>query len=137
MRKLVVPLLVGLLLMQGCILPKPNPDRAAEMNRLEIALRRLGAAVEGQLWSGAQRDADLIALACANDPSLCSALGGNKTRVRVVDGHSVLLLCSPDNRLALVEDIACTPKPDRKAWTDGNAPCEFVLSDQQIREVCR
>jgi len=110
---------------------------AEEMNRQEIALRRLGAAVQGLLWSDAQQSGDLIAKACAVDSSLCSPFGNNTLAVKVVDGNAVLLLCTPGNKRALVEDIACTPTPDFKAWAEGNAPCEFTLSDQTIRDACR
>jgi hypothetical protein len=68
---------------------------------------------------------------------LCGAFGGNKLYTKVVDGNAVLLLCTQDRKRALVEDIACTPTPDFKAWADGDAPCEFTLSEQTIREACR
>jgi len=137
MRKLFVPL-VAVLLLPTCTVPhQTDTATTAEMNRQEIALRRLGTAVQGMLWSGAQQDANLLAMACANDPSLCGAFGRNKLYAKVVDGNAALLLCTPDGRRALVEDIACTPTPDFKAWTDGDAPCEFTLPDQTIRDACR
>ena len=112
-------------------------NRPEEMNRLEIAMRRLSAAVQGVLWSGTPQDSDLIAITCKTDPSLCNALGDNTIRSKVVDGNAVLLLCTPDGARALVEDIACTPTPDRKAWTTNHTPCAFTIPDQTIRATCR
>jgi hypothetical protein len=136
MRNFFIPFVVVLLL-QACMMShNSNTVTTEEINRMEIALRRLGAAVQGLLWSATPQDADLIAMACKNDPSLCGAFGNNKLYTRVVDGNAVLLLCTQDDKRALVEDIACTPTPDKK-FTGGNAPCEFTLPDQTIRDVCR
>ena len=136
MRKYLV-LFVAVLLQACTTLNDANTLTTDEINRQEIAMRRLGAAVQGLLWSGAAQDADLIAMACASDASLCSPFGNNKPAIRVVDGNAVLLLCTPDHKRALVEDIACTPTPDFKAWASGNAPCEFTLGEQAIRDACQ
>ncbi|MDR0476791.1 MAG: hypothetical protein LBH14_02460 [Desulfobulbaceae bacterium] len=137
MRKLFFVTFVIALLSACTISSGADTTRTAEMNRLEIALRRLGATVQSLLWSGAQPDADLLAMACANDRTLCSPFGNNRLHIKVVEGNAVLLLCTPDDRRALVEDIACTPTPDYKAWTDGNQPCEFTLPEQTIHGACR
>ena len=136
MSKLLLLTIVVSLLHIGCIAPKYN-YKEEEINRLEIATRRLGTAVQGVLWSGAPPDGDLIAMVCEIDPSLCSAFGNNTLHARVVGGNAVLLLCTPDNKRALVEDIACTPMPDYKAWVNRKAPCGFTLNDQLIRAACR
>jgi len=143
MRKPFMSLIVVLLL-QACMLShngntvttNGNTVTTAEMNKLEIPLRRLGAAVQGLLWSATPQDADLIAMACKDDSSLCDAFSNYKLYTRVVDGNAVLLICTSDGKRALVEDIACTPTPE-KEFVDGNAPCEFTLPEQTIREVCR
>jgi hypothetical protein len=138
MRKYLVMILVAVSLQACARMNDPSIPSTDEINRLEIAMRRLGAAVQGLLWSsGAKQDGDLIAAACATDASLCSPFGKNKPTVRVVSGNAVLLLCTPDNKRALVEDIACTPTPDFKAWASGNKPCQFSLSDQAVRDACR
>jgi len=138
MRKFVLPFVAVLLLPACTLLGDTQPAATADdMNRLEIALRRLGMAVQGLLWSGAKEDADLIALACANDPTLCSPFGDNTLATSVIDGNAVLLLCTADKKRALVEDIACTPTPDVKAWAASNAPCAFTLPAQAIRDACR
>ena len=136
MRKLILLTVAVSLLHACCIMPKFTYS-TEEMNRLEIAMRRLNSAVEGALWSGAPQDADLIAIACGTDPSLCNAIGKNALYSRVVDGNAVLLLCTPDGKRALVEDVACTPTPDYKAWAEKNAPCGFTVPDQAVRDACR
>ena len=136
MRKLLL-LAVAVSLLHACCFAPKDTYKAEEMNRLEIAMRRLGAAVEGVLWTDASQNTDFIAKACGTDPSLCKALGNNTLYAKVVDGHAVLLLCTPDGKRALVEDIACTPTPDYKAWAEKDAPCEFTLPDQTVRSACR
>ena len=135
MRHLLV-LTLAVLLLHACSI-KPKPYKPEEMNRLEIAMLRLGKTVQGVLLIGTPQDGDLVAVACGIDPSLCTALGDNTLRTRVVDGNAVLLLCTPDGKRALVENIACTTTPDHKAWTDSSAACEFTLPDQRIRAACR
>ena len=138
MRKLLL-ITIAVSLFHGCCVVPKYTYEAEELNRLEIAMRRLGTAVQGVLWmTDASQDEDLIAAACKTDPSLCNAFGNNMLRARVVDDNAVLLLCTPDGKRALVEDIACTPTPDYKVWADNkNAPCEFTISDQTIRSACR
>jgi len=138
MRKfLLLTVAVSLSLLQACFITTKDIDRSEEMNRQEIAARRLGTAMQGMLWSGASQDGNLIAATCGFDPSLCNAFGGNTLFAKVVDGNAVLLICTPDGKRALLEDIACTATPDYKAWVDKNAPCEFTIPDQTIRAVCR
>jgi len=136
MRRLLV-LIVPLFLLHACCIKPKDTITPGEMNRLEIAMVRLGKTVESMLWGGVPEDGDLIAMACGRDPALCGAVGDNKLRARVVDGNAVLLLCTPDGKRALVEDIACTSAPDRKAWTENNAACEFTIPDQRVRSACR
>jgi len=139
MRKLLLlTIIVSFSLLQSCYLIKVNdhcPEE--EINRLEIASRRLGTAIQGVLWSGAPPDENLIATACGIDPLLCNAFGNNTLFAKVIDGNAVILVCTPDGKRALVEDIACTPIPDYKAWIDKKAPCEFTIPDQTVHDVCR
>jgi len=143
MRNLSFSFVAFLLLpfaLNGCgitTVTKGNTAETAEMNRLEIAVRRLGAAAQGLLWVGTPPDADLIDTVCQHDRSLCSSLRNNSISIRVVDGHAVLLLCTSDGSRALVEDIACTPIPDLKVWKERDAPCKFTLSDQAVLDACQ
>jgi len=136
LKRLLLAVTVSLFLLQACSTTPKYTYREEEINRLEIASRRLGTAMQGVLWSGASQDVNLIAVACGVDPSLCNAFGNNMLFARVVDGNAVLLLCTPDGKRALVEDIACTPTPDYKAWADKNAPCEFTVPDQTVNDAC-
>ncbi|MDR2018818.1 MAG: hypothetical protein LBQ00_08155 [Syntrophobacterales bacterium] len=135
MRKLYLTFAVFLLL-ASCATVSCNGITTEKMNRLEIALGRLSNAVEGLLWTNPENTTGLIDTACKDDPSMCEAFGDNKLYSRVVGGHAVLLLCTKDGKRALVEDIACTPTPDLKAWVDGIAPCKFTLPDQKIYDSC-
>lgn len=96
-------------------------------NRKAIDLRRLGNAVQGELWRGADPGRDLLALACSRDPDLCTPFSSFSILVSVVDGNVALLLCDAKQTRALIEDIACTPETDFRAWEAENAPCAFTL----------
>ena len=138
MRKLLVlTVVVSFYLLSACSCTPRYTYKDEEINRLEIASRRMGTAMQGVLWSGASQDGNLIAATCGIDPSLCNAFGNNMLFAKVVDGNVVLLLCTPDGKRALVEDIACTPKPDYKAWAEKKASCEFTVPDKTVNDACR
>ncbi len=130
-RYLLVVLLASLL--AGCA-GRLGPDDSDTLNSQAIALRRLASAVQGEVWLGAGPGEDLLALAYAKDPSLRQPLKDNIVLVNVVEGNVALLLCTPDGARALIEDAACTPQPDLKAWEAGTLPCRFTLQPQ---EFCR
>lgn len=101
--------------------------RQEDLNQQAVNLRRLGNAVQGELWRGAPEDADLLALACQRDPSLCEPFAKNSLLVKAMNDNVILLLCDSEGKRAYIEDIACTPETDRRAWEEGKAPCEFTL----------
>jgi hypothetical protein len=124
------------ILTAGC-LSFNGTGETADYNRMATALRRLGAAVESILWEQIPPPADeaLISLACQKDPSLCTHFGKNTLFAKNIDGHAILLLCTPNGQHAIIEDIACTPEPDRKLWATPQA-CAFGVSPENVREAC-
>lgn len=96
-------------------------------NQQAIELRRLGNAVQSELWRGAAPDSDLLELACARDPALCAPFKDNRVLVSTDDNYVALLLCDRARTRALVEDVSCTPETDRLAWEDKRAPCAFTI----------
>ncbi|MCW5199917.1 hypothetical protein VU05_04320 [Desulfobulbus sp. F1] len=53
-------------------------------------------------------------------------------KVQYQHPYAVLLLCTPDGKQALLEDVGCSAKLDRKVRNE--APCEFTL---RVKENCQ
>lgn len=104
------------------------------MSRAAADLLRLSYAVQGEIMRGADPGADLIALACRRDSALCAAVSEFHISVKRDGDNAVLLLCTMDQRRALIEDIGCTPQIDFKPWEKGDLPCMFTLD---AAEACR
>lgn len=113
-------------------------DVADKMYELAAALTKLTAAVESTVRyknppEGAD-DESLLALATAHDGSLREPFAHHWVRVSRVDGHAVVLVCSADGKVGLLEDAGCSPKLDAHLWKQTPAPpCEFTVV---IREAC-
>ena len=107
--------------------------RQEDFNQQAVNLRRLANAVQGEVWRGAEENADVLALACQRDPSLCEPFASDSVLVKVVDDNVILLLCDAGRKQALIEDAPCTMQTDRRAWEGSSKPCEFTLD---VAAVC-
>ncbi len=116
------------LLLAACSVLLYKDREEGSMARAATDLRRLSNAMQGELWRGAPPGSDLAALACRRDPSLCDALAEFDLQVKQEGDEAVLLLCTKDKGKALLENVACTPEIDFKAWEQGKLPCRFTLS---------
>lgn len=99
----------------------------ARYDQQAIELRRLGNAVQGELWRGPAPEADLLELACARDPALCAPFDKDAVLVSAGDTYVALLLCNRERTRAIIEDVSCTPETDRRAWEEKKAPCAFTI----------
>ena len=107
--------------------------RQEDFNQQAVNLRRLANAVQGEVWRGPEQNADVLALACQRDPSLCEPFASDSVLVKVVDDNVILLLCDAGRKQALIEDAPCTMQTDRRAWEESSKPCEFTLD---VAAVC-
>lgn len=77
-------------------------------------------------------DKKLIAYCTKRTPRLATALDGYVVKVKRNNTNAILLVCSPDERKALLEDTACTKRFDHQHW-ENTVPCEFTL---KLPEAC-
>lgn len=56
-------------------------------------------------------------------------------KLKIEGKNSILLLCTKDNKICLIEDSGCTKKIDFAHWEKNkNQPCEFTLD---LKSICR
>jgi hypothetical protein len=65
------------------------------------------------------------------DPELLKPFEGYVLKAQIEDGVGVILLCSPDGKEGIIEDVTCTTRPD--AYRPTGSPCTYLLD---VRRVC-
>lgn len=96
------------------------------------ALTKLSATAESAVrYKDAPADlADraLLQWAASHDPALLLPFSAYTLKVLRRDRHAVVLVCTQDGAIALLEDAGCTAKLDRHRWRDApGAVCAFTL----------
>ena len=66
----------------------------------------------------------------SGNPGLLSPFNGNVLKARIQNGVGVILLCTPDGREAIIEDVTCTTRPD--AWRPPGSPCIYLLDAERV-----
>lgn len=128
--------LCALLLLGGCGSATVKQEDPAVLAK---SLGRLSTAMESYLLyeqrpAGASQEV-LFSEGTRGQPGLLAEFDGYKLVLAREQARSMILVCTKDGKRALMEDVGCTPKIDRRLWEDGvNAPCEFTL---EIKEVCQ
>jgi len=77
---------------------------------------------------------EFLAFATSHDPSLLEPFSGYRLRALRKDRRAVVLVCSADGAIRLLEDAGCTAALDRHHWRGPNFPCEFSID---VAEVCQ
>ncbi|MFH1702836.1 MAG: hypothetical protein ABIB41_05315 [Nitrospirota bacterium] len=67
----------------------------------------------------------------SGDPELLKPFEGYVRKARIQDGIGVILLCSPDGKEGIIEDVTCTTRPDTHRPT--GSPCDYLLD---VKRVC-
>jgi len=67
----------------------------------------------------------------SNDPNLLKPFEGYILKARIQDSVGVILLCSPDGKEGVIEDVSCTTRPD--SFRPTGSPCDYFLD---ARRVC-
>lgn len=133
MRRLAAGLVLGVLGACVTIAPQPNPE---EMRVSASALTKLAAAMEALVRydspAPGQAEAQLLEQGTRHDPALLRNLDRYDVRVMASSGHAVVLLCSKENRRALLEDAGCTGKLDVQHWDKPAQACEFTLQPATV-----
>jgi hypothetical protein len=77
----------------------------------------------------------LLAFATQHDPSLLQPFREYKLRIKGEEGHAIVLVCTKNGAIALLEDAGCSGPMDKTMWeTDPPRPCDFSL---RVRNVCQ
>jgi len=67
----------------------------------------------------------------SGNPGLLDPFKGYVLKARIQDGTGVILLCSPDGREGIIEDVTCTTRPD--SHRPPGSPCAYMLD---VKLVC-
>jgi hypothetical protein len=71
----------------------------------------------------------------SGDPGLLKPFDGYVLKAIIVEEFGsrtgVILLCSPDGKEGIIEDVTCTTRPDTSRPT--GSPCDYLLD---VRKVC-
>lgn len=112
----------------------------SKMDTLAAQLKHLSDSVESAVRykhaPDALADKELLVFATKHDPALMEPFAPYVVRAKSVAvgqvRHSVILVCSPDGKQALLEDVGCTARMDSQKWQN-SSPCEFSLD---VVKVC-
>ena len=133
--KMSFGLLITMILISGCALcPTVDPQQKVIM-RLDNYMIPLAKAVDvitGKLPPGAEdREIFSVAAERSGNQDLLKPFEGYVLKARIQDGVGVILLCSPDGREGIIEDVTCTTRPD--SWRPPGSPCTYLLD---VNRVC-
>jgi len=67
----------------------------------------------------------------SGNPEIVNPFKGYVLKARIQDGTGVILLCSPDGKEGIIEDVSCTTRPD--SYRPSGSPCAFMLD---VKLVC-
>ncbi len=131
-----IVLVVFLLTFVGC-----TTSRATETEKMYVlgsALSKLSASVESTVrYKDPEEgisDAELLILSTRHDPGLLEPFTGYKVRVLRQDKHAVVLICTKDGNIGLLEDAGCSFELDQHLWkADPPKHCEFTV---RIQDEC-
>lgn len=121
----------------GCATISPEQKPAEEMLTAASALTKVAAAAEASVRYGNPpenlSDAEFLQFATAHDPALLLPFAKYRLRSLRKERHAVILMCSADGAMALIEDAGCTAQLDRHHWQSAPAPsCAFTLDPAKI-----
>ncbi len=128
-------LIITTILISGCALcPTADPQQKVIM-RLDNYMIPLAKAIDvvaDKLPPGA-KDQEIFAAAMerSGNYELLKPFQGYILKASIQDGVGVILLCSPDGKEGIIEDVTCTTRPD--SWRPPGSPCTYLLD---VKRVC-
>jgi hypothetical protein len=134
-RKALTLLLLTITLFSGCALcPRIDPQQKLIMHFDDymIPLAKAVDVVADKLPPDA-KDQEILSAAVerSGNPNLLRPFEGYVLKARIQDGIGVILLCSPDGKEGIIEDVTCTTRPDTHRPT--GSPCAYLLD---VNRVC-
>jgi len=134
-RKALTLLLLSITLFSGCALcPRIDPQQKLIMHFDDymIPLAKAVDVVADRLPPDA-KDQEILSAAVerSGNPNLLRPFDGYVLKARIQDGIGVILLCSPDGKEGIIEDVTCTTRPD--THRPMGSPCTYLLD---VKRVC-
>jgi hypothetical protein len=117
----------------GCVFcPRVDPKYELIMKRdYMIPLAKAVDIVVDELPPEAKdQEILLAAVKRSGNPGLLRPFEGYVLRARMESGVGVLLLCSPDGKEGIIEDVTCTTRPDTHRST--GSPCTYLLDAKRV-----
>ncbi|PKP60086.1 hypothetical protein CVT91_05610 [Candidatus Atribacteria bacterium HGW-Atribacteria-1] len=131
LKRIVLFASLSTVLIAGCVADGSTTD-SDSLYITASALTKLSASVESTVRYKNPPDnipdEDLLKLATEHDPSLMAPFSGYTVKVLREDRHAVVLVCSEDGALGLLEDVGCTAAMDKHLWQVEGSDCSFTLS---------
>jgi predicted nuclease of predicted toxin-antitoxin system len=140
MKKLVLIGLVSSIVLGACVIVPTCLPTDEERGRLSTRMVNLSAAVDTYFADlpGKPTDSDAVILqkATQHDARLMAKDFDNYVlKVQYQNPYAVVLLCSKNEKIAIMEDAGCSARIDRQVTK--TAPCEFTLRVNQGCQVER
>ncbi len=66
----------------------------------------------------------------SGNPMLLKPFEGYVLKARIQDGVGIILLCSPDGKEGIIEDVSCTTRPD--SYRPSGSPCTYLLDPKLV-----
>lgn len=111
--------------------PMAQTPSEEEMLVKASALTKLAAAAESAIRYKEPpqnlSEQQFLEFSTRHDPSLLEPFTGLQLRARRKDRRAVILVCSADGAIRLLEDAGCTAELDRHHWRTPGFPCEFSV----------
>jgi hypothetical protein len=126
---------LAILILSGCALCPPIDPQQKQIMQLDDYMIPLSKAVDvivDELPSNA-KDEEIFSAAVrrSNNPELVKPFEGYVRKARIENGIAVILICSPDGKEGIIEDVSCTSRPDMHRPT--GSPCTYLLD---VNKVC-
>ena len=124
-----------IILFSGCALCPPVDPKQKLIMQFGDYLIPLSKAVDviaGNLPRDA-KDGEIFSAVVerSGNPEIVNPFKGYVLKARIQDGTGVILLCSPDGKEGIIEDVSCTTRPD--SYRPSGSPCAFMLD---VKLVC-
>ena len=134
-RKVFTLVFLAITLISGCaVCPPIDPQQKLIMrfNDYMIPLAKAVDVVADKLPPGAKNQEILsAAMERRGNYDLLKPFEGYILKARIQDGIGVILLCSPDGKEGIIEDVTCTTRPD--TYRPTGSPCIYLLD---VNRVC-
>ncbi len=124
-----------IVLISGCTTCRQIDPKQELIGKLDNYLIPLGKAVEAVVdkLPPDAKDQEIFqkAVERSGDPGLLKPFDGYVLKARIVGSTAVILLCYPDGKEGIIEDVTCTTRPD--SYRPSGSPCAYFLD---VKLVC-